>query len=82
MTQIPFSLGIKIHFLLGEGTIGSLDYTPEERQVLAKKSKTWECPICGKVADKLLTSDHVLSPKLTLEESSMLNSIALKVLIQ
>lgn len=61
----------------GVGTIGSLDYTPEERQILARKSKTWECPTCGPIADKLLSGQGA-TPKLTEEESSMLENIALK----
>ncbi|XP_033095960.1 ubiquitin-conjugating enzyme E2 J1-like [Anneissia japonica] len=35
----------------GGGAIGSLDYTPEERKVLAKKSMDWQCPVC-KVKNK------------------------------
>lgn len=31
----------------GEGAIGALDYTTEERQQLAKKSQSWKCPKCG-----------------------------------
>ncbi|KAL7633056.1 UNVERIFIED_CONTAM: hypothetical protein RMT77_016632 [Armadillidium vulgare] len=33
------------------GTIGSLDYTAEERAILAKRSVDFECPECGRVAD-------------------------------
>lgn len=40
----------------GGGTIGSLDYTPEERQMLARKSQLFECSSCGKVAEHLLSS--------------------------
>ncbi|CAL1534127.1 unnamed protein product [Lymnaea stagnalis] len=36
------------------GAIGSLDYKPEERKVLAKKSKEWKCPSCGDVSNILL----------------------------
>uniref|UniRef100_A0A8D8T326 Ubiquitin-conjugating enzyme E2 J1 n=1 Tax=Cacopsylla melanoneura TaxID=428564 RepID=A0A8D8T326_9HEMI len=32
----------------GSGTAGSLDYTPEERKVLARKSQQWSCSLCGK----------------------------------
>ncbi|KAF6025248.1 UBE2J1 [Bugula neritina] len=38
----------------GHGAIGSLDYTPAERQQLAKKSRTYRCEICGNVCDKIL----------------------------
>ncbi|XP_041951357.1 ubiquitin-conjugating enzyme E2 J1 [Alosa sapidissima] len=31
----------------GEGAIGSLDYTPEERRALAKKSQDFCCEVCG-----------------------------------
>ncbi|MEE6475807.1 hypothetical protein FKM82_010864 [Ascaphus truei] len=31
----------------GEGAIGSLDYTPEERKALAKKSQEFYCEACG-----------------------------------
>ncbi|KAM3602624.1 uncharacterized protein V6R79_007523 [Siganus canaliculatus] len=31
----------------GEGAIGSLDYTPEERKTLAKKSQDFCCETCG-----------------------------------
>ncbi|XP_043075322.1 ubiquitin-conjugating enzyme E2 J1 [Puntigrus tetrazona] len=31
----------------GEGAIGSLDYTPEERRALAKKSLDFCCDVCG-----------------------------------
>lgn len=40
----------------GGGTIGSLDYTPEERQMLARKSQLFECSSCGKAAEHLLSS--------------------------
>ncbi|CAH1105764.1 unnamed protein product [Psylliodes chrysocephalus] len=60
------------------GTIGSLDYTPEERQLLARKSKNWECSICGKISEKLNSTEGAASPKLTQEESSLIKQIALK----
>jgi len=31
----------------GKGSIGSLDYTPEERKVLAKRSGNYHCDTCG-----------------------------------
>lgn len=58
------------------GTIGSLEYTKEERQILAKKSINWECTVCGKIFDKL--SHSATSNPLTKEESSLLSHIALK----
>lgn len=61
------------------GTIGSLDYTAEERQNLAKKSKNWECHICGKISTKLLEADKGQGHKLSQEETSLLEQISLKV---
>ncbi|CAH1232609.1 ubiquitin-conjugating enzyme E2 J1-like [Branchiostoma lanceolatum] len=31
----------------GAGAIGSLDYTPEERKILSRKSLEWKCDACG-----------------------------------
>jgi len=40
----------------GEGALGSLDYTPEERKILAKRSQSYICPKCG------VTNSEVLLP--------------------
>lgn len=37
----------------GAGAIGSLDYTPDERKILSKKSLSWKCSVCGNVSDIL-----------------------------
>ncbi|XP_071039606.1 ubiquitin-conjugating enzyme E2 J1-like [Parasteatoda tepidariorum] len=37
----------------GNGAIGSLDYTPEERKELALKSRNWKCPQCGNIKQHL-----------------------------
>lgn len=47
----------------GEGAIGALDYTPEERKVLARKSQDWKCSVC-KVENKTVL------PKVTSSEKS------------
>lgn len=62
------------------GTVGSLDYTPEERKVLARKSRNFECHICGPVADKLAENNgHKLGGNtLSAEESTLLKQISLK----
>lgn len=60
----------------GKGTIGSLDYSAEERQKLAMKSLHWKCDICGKVSD--LLSKNGTGKPLTAEERDMLDTIALK----
>lgn len=41
----------------GNGAIGSLDYTADERKALAKKSLDWKCPQCGAVHKLLFASD-------------------------
>ncbi|XP_057337948.1 ubiquitin-conjugating enzyme E2 J1-like [Microplitis mediator] len=41
----------------GNDTIGSLDYSAEERQKLAKKSQSWECGVCGKIINLLSKDD-------------------------
>uniref|UniRef100_T1E491 Ubiquitin-conjugating enzyme E2 J1 n=1 Tax=Crotalus horridus TaxID=35024 RepID=T1E491_CROHD len=38
----------------GEGAIGSLDYTPEERRALAKKSQDFYCEGCGSLMKEVL----------------------------
>lgn len=60
------------------GTIGSLDYTKEERQVLAKKSKNWECGVCGRIENKLSSVTPASITPLTQEETSLISQIALK----
>ncbi|TNM94516.1 ubiquitin-conjugating enzyme E2 J1 [Takifugu rubripes] len=47
----------------GEGAIGSLDYTPEERRALAKKSQDFICEVCGSsMCSALLTLSPNSSP--------------------
>lgn len=58
-----------------EGTIGSIDYSPAERKILAKKSTEWVCPQCGTI--KELLSSTAAKP-ITEEEQSVLNQIAFK----
>lgn len=60
------------------GTIGSLDYTPEERKVLAKKSRNWQCDTCGKIMEKLSKAGTSCTP-LSSEESNLIQQIDLKV---
>ncbi|XP_015431626.1 PREDICTED: ubiquitin-conjugating enzyme E2 J1-like [Dufourea novaeangliae] len=60
----------------GNRTIGSLDYSKEERQKLAKKSLNWQCDTCGKVVN--LLSKTTAKKPITEEEQTMLNTIALK----
>ncbi|XP_034944811.1 ubiquitin-conjugating enzyme E2 J1-like [Chelonus insularis] len=55
----------------GNDTIGSLNYSVEERQKLAKKSQKWECEICGKIIN-LLREDKFFNSKET--DKPILNS--------
>ncbi|KAI5635884.1 ubiquitin-conjugating enzyme domain-containing protein [Phthorimaea operculella] len=59
-----------------EGTIGSLDYNPAERKILAKKSRSWVCPQCGEIS--ALLSDTTAAKPLSEEEQSVLSQIAFK----
>ncbi|XP_071819967.1 ubiquitin-conjugating enzyme E2 J1-like isoform X1 [Apostichopus japonicus] len=47
----------------GEGAIGALDYTTEERKVLARKSQEWKCSICQ-------VPNKTVLPKVTSSEKS------------
>lgn len=38
----------------GEGALGSLDYTPDERRILAKRSQTYVCPKCDIANNEIL----------------------------
>ncbi|KAI8792358.1 hypothetical protein BgiMline_016700 [Biomphalaria glabrata] len=60
------------------GAIGSLDYTPEERKILAKKSKDWKCPVCGDISDVLLepNSESIVTEK---EAKELANHIDFQV---
>ncbi|KFV65116.1 Ubiquitin-conjugating enzyme E2 J1, partial [Dryobates pubescens] len=65
----------------GEGAIGSLDYTPEERRALAKKSQDFCCEICGtslRTALLPLTSGSV-SSQADKEAKELARQISFKV---
>lgn len=58
-----------------EGTIGSLEYSAAERKILAKKSRSWSCSLCGDIS--VLLSTKAAKP-LTEEEQTVLSQIAFK----
>lgn len=60
----------------GNGTIGALDYTQEERQQMARKSQLWVCSVCGKIAD-LLSKSTTASP-VTKDESDLIKNMIFK----
>ncbi|NXD34790.1 UB2J1 enzyme, partial [Copsychus sechellarum] len=65
----------------GEGAIGSLDYTPEERRALAKKSQDFCCEMCGtsmKTALLPLTSGS-MSSQADREAKELARQISFKV---
>ncbi|NWT24559.1 UB2J1 enzyme, partial [Cardinalis cardinalis] len=65
----------------GQGAIGSLDYTPEERRALAKKSQDFCCEMCGtsmKTALLPLTSGSV-SSQADKEAKELARQISFKV---
>lgn len=45
----------------GKGAIGALDYPPEERKKLAKRSKDWKCPVCDVENHQLLRTSEAAS---------------------
>ncbi|XP_039293935.1 ubiquitin-conjugating enzyme E2 J1 isoform X2 [Nilaparvata lugens] len=63
----------------GNGTIGSLDYTADERKQLARKSQSWKCDICGKMSDQLDKSiDNSNNSAITPDESNLINNVIFK----
>merc|ERR1719411_709016 len=48
-----------------KGTIGSLDYSAEERKKLAKKSLSYVCPDCGLVAELLKSQNTSTEDSIT-----------------
>lgn len=55
------------------GAIGSLDYSPDERRILARKSRDFVCEVCGKVSNKL--SEKRGMAVLSAAEASLINEI-------
>ncbi len=47
----------------GDGAIGALDWTSEERKRLAKKSVNYTCPVCGKCSDVFKVIEKKLKSK-------------------
>lgn len=53
----------------GNGALGSLDYTSEERQQLAKRSQKFKCSECGPIKDFLKKKSNESAKGKTLSES-------------
>jgi len=62
----------------GQGTIGSLDYTPEERRVLARRSADWSCPQCGVASGLLLPPSQEANEQQKEEMEKIVKSVAFK----
>jgi len=61
-----------------QGTIGSLDYTPEERQTLARKSQSWSCPTCGSTSGLLAPPGKEQNPKQDKEVKDIVEGLQMK----
>lgn len=59
----------------GRGSIGALDYTPDERRTLAKKSQSWACDVCGPI-QHLLSGES--SKPATKDEQELVKCIDMK----
>lgn len=63
---------------LGEGAIGSLDYTTEERKVLAKKSTQFVCQVCKSINENILPSLTNKSEEISAEAKELASHIEFK----
>lgn len=62
----------------GEGALGSLDYGPDERRILAKRSQSYICPKCGVPNSQLLlplTTDSAAAQKEAKELGNQINFV-------
>ena len=66
---------------LGEGAIGSLDYTKEERRTLAKKSLAYHCPTCKIESSSILPMLTEKSQQESAEAKELASQIEFKVKI-
>jgi hypothetical protein len=64
---------------LGEGAIGSLDYTKEERRTLAKKSLAYHCPTCKIESSSILPMLTEKSQQESAEAKELASQIEFKV---
>jgi len=62
----------------GKGTIGSLDYTPQERKILAKRSLSWSCDKCGVNPASLLLPANQESTTHKNEVEDIVKSVEIK----
>lgn len=62
----------------GQGTIGSLDYTPDERKALARRSVDWSCTQCGTASTLLLPPSQEKNEEQKEEMEKIVKSVAFK----
>eukprot|EP00090_Calanus_glacialis_P033703 TRINITY_DN5606_c0_g1_i1.p1 TRINITY_DN5606_c0_g1~~TRINITY_DN5606_c0_g1_i1.p1 ORF type:complete len:300 (-),score=112.85 TRINITY_DN5606_c0_g1_i1:137-1036(-) len=62
----------------GQGTIGSLDYTPDERKALARRSVDWCCTQCGTASTLLLPPSQEKNEEQKVEMEEIVKSVAFK----
>merc|ERR1719341_1287980 len=61
-----------------QGTIGSLDYTPEERRTLARRSQSWSCPTCGSTSGLLAPPGEEQNPEQDKEVKDIVEGLQMK----
>lgn len=62
----------------GQGTIGSLDYTQDERRALARRSVSWCCDLCGTASTLLLPPSQQKNMEEKEEMEKIVQSVAFK----
>jgi len=62
----------------GQGTIGSLDYTADERKALARRSVDWCCKECGQASSLLLPPSLEENEKQRQEVEEIVKNVAFK----
>lgn len=61
-----------------QGTIGSLDYSTEERRTLARRSRDWVCPLCGPISQLVLPAGMERSQEEKLEMENLVQAVTMK----
>jgi len=62
----------------GDGAIGALDYKPEERKILAQKSKSYRCETCGSDNATSLPPEEEIKPPSSIPPESGKEEVEIK----
>ncbi|XP_070567373.1 ubiquitin-conjugating enzyme E2 J1-like isoform X2 [Ptychodera flava] len=62
----------------GHGAIGSLDYTSDERKILAKRSREWKCKECGDLLKNVL-KEKAVDSETSKEENEEAKALAAQI---